>query len=616
MSTDVGVGQLVEELEQRGDRLPFEIGAFVALEACEGLLQESVRLEADDVRVTAEGSVVVARSAARAEPDEAAKSLVSVLTRLLVAAGPGVPPYLLQLVREEAREESRRDLRHLHDAIEASLIPLNRGASRRVLARLVRESDRPPAPEESIDPQELDAELDELLRDPAARSLEPPPVPTAARIEEDGPATAKIKVPKKAASSRIANPDTNGAAVTATDAIAVTDADAVTDAVTDAATVTATDAVAVTDTATVTVADGDSAGAMVVSEQVRVDSAPPPSSIAVATALPLQAQEGPDEVDEAVTATIRVRFPEQEPETAKVPIDPPEDSSQEVDSAGSDEDRPAHPPPASSAVLESATATTQQWAITPSVPEESEKPTPTESARATKRRGRRTSFPAWLLVLGAALVLLALVYTSAFEQFAPAGSAAPTSAPVAPGTIAVSVDPADAQIFLYIGRGPTTAEGLSVAGPHEFIVFDDGLEPSRAIVPQGAPWGATADGALYELAVQARPVDPSTARFSLGQPLTTPATPDGQSGTVRVITNPPGAKVYRFLGHGPTVEIPAASIQEGHELLVYHPERASRREVVGPSDWRPVQGQAGYEANLDVRLPAPLSPIALDPTQN
>ena len=30
MSIDVGVGQLVEELEQRGDRLPFEIGAFVA----------------------------------------------------------------------------------------------------------------------------------------------------------------------------------------------------------------------------------------------------------------------------------------------------------------------------------------------------------------------------------------------------------------------------------------------------------------------------------------------------------------------------------------------------------------------------------------------------------
>ncbi|MEM9729874.1 MAG: hypothetical protein AAF997_14935, partial [Myxococcota bacterium] len=191
MSIDVGVGQLVQELEQRGDRLPFEIGAFVALEACEGLLQESVRLEADDVRVTAEGSVVVASSAERAEPGEAAKSLVSVLSRLLVAAGPGVPPYLLQLVRDSNTGSGPRDLRHLHDAIEASLIPLNRGASRRVLARLVRESDRPPAPEEdTIDPSELDAELDELLADPGSRALD-------AADAAPQPITAKITMPRQ-----------------------------------------------------------------------------------------------------------------------------------------------------------------------------------------------------------------------------------------------------------------------------------------------------------------------------------------------------------------------------------------------------------------------------------
>jgi hypothetical protein len=117
MSRDVGVGQLVQQLEQRGGRLPFEIGAFVALEACEGLLQESVRLRADDVRVTLEGSVVVSDSAERAEPAEAARSLVSVLAQLLVAAGPGVPPYLMELVEEGKIGQSPRDLRHLHDAI-------------------------------------------------------------------------------------------------------------------------------------------------------------------------------------------------------------------------------------------------------------------------------------------------------------------------------------------------------------------------------------------------------------------------------------------------------------------------------------------------------------------
>ncbi|MGB5368413.1 MAG: hypothetical protein WBN14_19285, partial [Polyangiales bacterium] len=123
MGRDVGVGQLVQELERRGDRLPFEIGAFVALEACEGLLLQAVKIDPDDVRVTLEGSVVVSDEAERAEPDEAARSLVSVLARLLVAAGPGVPPHLLQLVKDGTTGQNPRDLRHLHDAIEASLIP-------------------------------------------------------------------------------------------------------------------------------------------------------------------------------------------------------------------------------------------------------------------------------------------------------------------------------------------------------------------------------------------------------------------------------------------------------------------------------------------------------------
>ncbi|MDH3818826.1 MAG: hypothetical protein OES21_09440, partial [Myxococcales bacterium] len=222
MSRDVGVGQLVEELEQRGDRLPFEIGAFVALEACEGLLQESVKLAADDVRVTQEGSVLVAGSAERADPEEAARSLVSVLARLLVAAGPGVPPYLLQLVQESATGQNPRDLRNLHDAIEASLIPINRGASRRVLARLVRESDRPPAPEAlRVDPHELDAELDELLRDPVSRTLEPAQVKPPVQ-EGEGPITESIRMPKEAGGDADTGADTDTDAGTAS--VAATDA--------------------------------------------------------------------------------------------------------------------------------------------------------------------------------------------------------------------------------------------------------------------------------------------------------------------------------------------------------------------------------------------------------
>ncbi|UCH29770.1 MAG: hypothetical protein JSV06_01730, partial [Myxococcales bacterium] len=286
MSRDVGVGQLVEELEQRGDRLPFEIGAFVALEACEGLLQESVRLEPDDVRVTLEGSVEVADSAPPAAPDEAAQSLVSVLARLLVAAGPGVPPYLLQLVQERAAGQTQRGLRDLHDAIEASLIPINRGASRRVLARLVRESDRPPAPEvPQVDPHELDAELDELLRDPILRTLEPEPQPIEEpEEEEEESVTERIRIPRGVRE--------------ATDAAAAAESAA--------GAVSRSFPPPVPDLEPATVPIPPSEPALEAASVPVPDLAPPPG--------PAQAAAVPREITEPITATIRKWQPAEEPE--------------------------------------------------------------------------------------------------------------------------------------------------------------------------------------------------------------------------------------------------------------------------------------------------------------
>jgi hypothetical protein len=576
MTIDVGVGQLVEELEQRGDRLPFEIGAFVALEACEGLIQQAVKLEADDVRVTLEGSVIVAPSAEPAEPDEAARSLVSVLSKLLVAAGPGVPPYLLELVRESVTGETQRDLRHLHDAIEASLIPINRGASRRVLARLVRESDRPPAPEEAgIDPRELDAELDELLRDPASRSLETEPetAPPAEQDEEEA-VTARITVPKGVAASA---PETASATETATET-----------------------------------ASAPASGSLIVSEEIQV-------ALAAGSAEPASTAQ-PDE--ELVTATIRVRFPEAEAESAEVPVGEADTSSGTTVGVEAD--------PASAAVIKSATATTQQWAAVPQpeTPRESVDGRESTAAPVAVRPSvpqppkRRPSLMPWLLVLGAAIGVYGLVTTGVLDRLA---GSAPSAAPEAPpesGTIEVTVTPADSQIFVFVGRGPAVVGGLSIAGPHEFVVFDRGLDPSRAVVPKDATWVTTGDGALYELAVQARPSNGTSEPLGLGAPQTKPASSRGQSGTVRVITNPPGAKVYRFVGVGPEAEIAAASIHEGQEILVYHPDHSARRAVIGPSDWRVTPrtngqtSQADHTASLDVTLPPLPSAGVADPPEN
>jgi hypothetical protein len=173
------------------------------------------------------------------------------------------------------------------------------------------------------------------------------------------------------------------------------------------------------------------------------------------------------------------------------------------------------------------------------------------------------------------------------------------------GVINVAVAPADAQIFIFVGRGPAVASGLPVKGAHEFIVFDRGLRPSRAAVDEGATWTTTEDGSLYELAMQATAAATPADALDLGSPRTTPTSAAaGSSGTIRIITNPQGAKVYRFVGVGPTVQILAASIHEGQEVLVYHPEHETRRAVIGPSDWQPGEGAEAHVASLEFELPA------------
>ena len=217
---------------------------------------------------------------------------------------------------------------------------------------------------------------------------------------------------------------------------------------------------------------------------------------------------------------------------------------------------------------------------------------------ATTRRG---GWGVWILVAALGLGLYGLIASGAIQRaLAPV---APAAVPAPPGSIEVTVSPADAQVFVFVGRGPVVAESLPVGSAHEFIVFGDGLRPTRAAVPEGASWGASEGEPLYELAVQPQRAEADTDAIDLGQPLTTPSPDAGSSlGSVRVVTNPPGAKVYRFLGVGPSAVLSVGSIHEGQEVLVHHPAHETRRAVIGPSDWE--QGTDGYRARLTVDLPA------------
>lgn len=590
MSRDVGVGQLVEELEERGDRLPFEIGAFVALEACEGLLRESVKLEPDDVRVTLEGSVVVAESAESADPDEAARSLVSVLARLLVAAGPGVPPYLLQLVKESATSQRPSDLRYLHDAIEASLIPINRGASRRVLARLVRESDRPPAPVvPEVSPRELDAELDELLADPVIRNLEP--AQAALPLPDDlpgEPITERIRVPKE-----ISQPDT----------LPVPPSEPALRSAAQAA------------------PHLDAPRAPVAAPALRMDESPQLGLEPITATI----KKWPSQEEPPIAEPIEHPVLELEPETASGDLAAPAPVTAPVPvtapAIASAPEPVIAPAPALAPVTEPVTGTESvtEIATEPAIRTGSPpSPEPTYDrgslpvAQPPRRRG---GWGVWVFAAALGLGAYALIASGTLDTLL--RPATPVIVPSPSGVIDVTVTPADAQIFVFIGRGPAVAEGMPVGHAHEFIVFDRGLRPSRATIAEDATWTDTDGGPLYELAVQAQAVGDPIDALDLGDPQSEPSERASErTGVVRVVTNPPGAKVYRFVSIGPNAQIDVPSIHEGQEVLVYRQGYETRRAVIGPSDWRVGSSDDAQNASLNVQLPAIAASAVAETTEN
>ena len=130
---------LVRALKRRRTAIPAEIGTFLILEACEGALARGpAELSLASIFVEESGNVVTG-TAVPCDDEAAARALHNALTSLLVASGPALSPGLLRLV--EQGPAMGWALAHLRDELEAALVPLNRTASRRVLARFVREAD-------------------------------------------------------------------------------------------------------------------------------------------------------------------------------------------------------------------------------------------------------------------------------------------------------------------------------------------------------------------------------------------------------------------------------------------------------------------------------------------
>jgi hypothetical protein len=171
------------------------------------------------------------------------------------------------------------------------------------------------------------------------------------------------------------------------------------------------------------------------------------------------------------------------------------------------------------------------------------------------------------------------------------------------GELRVTSSPARAQVLAFVGAGPALATDLPVGVAHEFVAMADDKAPSRAVVPAGVPWPADSGRARYELALQLDDARGKTSGDELG-PTRLPddvGKSNGTLGDVRIVTSPPGAKVYQVVGFTPDVRIENVALDgEPLELVIYLRDHALARTVVRDADFK--QRDGSLVAEIDVTL--------------
>lgn len=184
----VTLEEVLGAAKARAASLVPETSGYLALAIADASARLPFRLDDDMIALTTEGSVQVARGSVVVPPQESAQRIRDMLARLL-ALSIGSAPALVGASR--ARRESPVGVDGFIAELENALVPVNRAAARRALARLAREtararesgklrrrktSKRPPADREAL---VAAAEVPPAPRAPAPL---PAPLPAAAAL--------------------------------------------------------------------------------------------------------------------------------------------------------------------------------------------------------------------------------------------------------------------------------------------------------------------------------------------------------------------------------------------------------------------------------------------------
>ncbi len=137
LETSVTLEDVFTVVEAKRVPLAPELAGYLALEIADGTDAGSGNVDPKTVFISEEGTVALVRPKKDPITGEAEASVRALLNKLLDASGSGTPA-----LTTAAKRKPGNGLPALVEELEAALIPVNRAAGRRALARLVREVKR------------------------------------------------------------------------------------------------------------------------------------------------------------------------------------------------------------------------------------------------------------------------------------------------------------------------------------------------------------------------------------------------------------------------------------------------------------------------------------------
>jgi hypothetical protein len=551
LDASVTVEEVLHVVTAKRVPLAPELAGYLILEIAEHADPHGGDVEPQSVFIGEEGTVALLKPKREKPVGDAEASARALLGRLLKAGGSQTPA-----LAAASHRKTGHGLPAFAEELEAALIPVNRAAGRRALARLAREVKRVALGVGRHTLPSSSSLRSNLEKGPAAATTpgaQPPPASpqsepaaTGASREEEPP-TARSQIPGDLA--KRASPSGHWSEMPTTQLS--------TDARPRSASETDVDSLI---------------------EQFSVSGEPGQQARALKAIAGLDPTPAPPQ--------------EMEPDRHAHVASPESDVERLLATQGAPRTSPLSPPRAPPPRPDAAPRVERQL---PTQPSRAKKGAPSP-ANARPKRSSWLVLPL-LVALGAGSYAVWRLRpdVAAAPPSRPTAGPTPEAAPTCVGTLVISEAPAHAEVLLREGQAPVEVPRMPVGARLEFVATAEGFVPKRVVIPSGASWDTGADGKpRFETAVQ---LDPSHAHPGTNDPWP-PGEPgsavggDGPPGTIRVVATPRGAEVWMLGGIGPDARIEHLRCDRDIEVLVAGPTTYRKRLHVGTPDFVPEDAPA------------------------